>query len=236
MRSLLRFIRGYRSFNRMIATTDPVLLQQFQQLSQRIVEREEYLLNLSDAKRVLHFGFLDSIFLEQKITDNSLLHTRLGHRANRLCGVDIDGPVLERYRQLTGDSDNLLWDIADGNIPEQLHQGFDLVLFPEVLEHVPDPAQVLTNLCSLCRLNSARLCLTVPNAFDMYGFMAAMHGIEVVHPDHLHTFTPHTLTKLLRVAGLQLLDLSFYNFGSTLAPGLTKAGLVALCEPAEIRC
>lgn len=236
MRTLLRFIRGYLSFNKMITSTDPVLIRQFKQLSCHIEDREEYLLKLADAQRVLHFGFLDSIFLEQKIRNNSLLHTRLGQRAHRLCGVDIDGAVLERYRQLTGDLDNLLWDIADGSIPEQLHQDFDLVLFPEVLEHVPNPALVLSNLCSLCRLNGARLCLTVPNAFDMYGFMAAMHGIELVHPDHLYTFTPHTLSGLLKAAGLRLLDLSFYNFGSTLAPGLTKAGLIALCEPADTRC
>lgn len=234
MRALLRFIRGYRSFSRMIATADPVLLQHFESLGNRIADREEYLLDLANGKRVLHFGFLDSIFLEQKIADNSLLHSRLGRAASRLCGVDIDGPVLERYRHLTGDHDNLLWDIADGNIPQQLRQGFDLILFPEVLEHVPDPGLVLTNLCTLCSTNSARLCLTVPNAFDMYAFMAAMHGIELVHPDHLHTFTPHTLTKLLQVSGLHLIELSFYNFGSTLAPGLTKAGLVALCEPANI--
>lgn len=26
------------------------------------------------------------------------------------------------------------------------------------------------------------------------------------------------------------------SFSSTLAPGLTKAGLIALCEPADTRC
>jgi hypothetical protein len=230
---LIRFLRGYFSCWRLIKKTDQVLVQPFHLLGKTCVEREPYLLSQAAGKSVLHFGFLDSIFLEQKVVDGSLLHTRLSKVASALYGVDIDGQVLDRYRALTGDQNNQLWDIADGVIPPALQQGFDLIFFPEVLEHVPNPGVVLTHLRSLCQQNGAKLCLTVPNAFDMYGFMAAMHGVELIHPDHCYTFTPHTLTRLLAVSGLRLLELSFYNFGSDLAPGLTKAGMVALCEPEE---
>ncbi|CAH2032040.1 class I SAM-dependent methyltransferase [Trichlorobacter ammonificans] len=233
MRALLRFLRGYRCCRRMLATVDPVLRHDYSHLSNRIVEREPYLLELARGRRVLHFGFLDSIFLERKLAEGSLLHSRLGQVAHRVCGVDIEAALLERYRELTGDQDNLLWDIADTTVPEGLREGFDLVLFPEVLEHVPNPGLVLSNLATLCRLNRARLCLTLPNAFDMYGFMAAMQGVELVHPDHLYTFTPRTLTRLVQASGLRLSELCFYNFGSDLAPGLTKAGMIALCEPVE---
>ncbi len=233
MNALIRFLRGYLSCWRLIKQTDQVLVQSFSHMTKNCVEREPYLLALATGKRVLHFGFLDSIFLEQKVADGSLLHTRLAEVSSSLYGVDIDGQALDQYRRLTGDANNQLWDIADGKLPPELQQGFDLILFPEVLEHVPNPGIVLSNLKILCQRNGARLCLTVPNAFDMYGFMTAMHGVELVHPDHCYTFTPHTLTRLLTLCELRLRELSFYNFGSDLAPGLTKAGMVALCEPAE---
>jgi hypothetical protein len=66
----------------------------------------------------------------------------------------------------------------------------------------------------------------------MYNFMAAMHGVELIHPDHCYTFTPYTITRLLRLSGFEILKQVFYNFGSSLAPGLTKAGMVILAAPA----
>lgn len=234
MHALIRFLRGYFSCRRLVKQTDKILVQSFDQMSQICVEREAYLLSLALGKRVLHFGFLDSIFLDKKLADGSLLHTRLGRVASSVYGVDIDSCLLDRYREATNDKENLLWDIADGIIPPELKHGFDLVLFPEVLEHVPNPGVVLSNLRTLCQINGSMLCLTVPNAFDMYGFMAAMHGVEIIHPDHCYTFTPYTLSRLLAVSGFRLLEMQFCNFGSDLAPGLTKAGIVALCEPETI--
>lgn len=214
----------------MLRTVDLQLVQSFQAEAGRLVEREQRLLELATGKRVLHFGFLDSIFLERKLADASLLHSRLGKVASELYGVDIDTGLLDQYRSTTGDTRNLIWDIADGQIPRQLQQPFDLILFPEVLEHVPNPGLVLSNLAALCRSTGADLCLTVPNAFDMYNFMAAMHGVELIHPEHCYTFTPYTLGKLLHLAGFQTPELEFYNFGSGLAPGITKAGMLAVCH------
>lgn len=214
----------------MLSTVDPQLVQPFQVEAGQLVEREQRLLELATGKRVLHFGFLDSIFLERKLADASLLHTRLDKVANDLYGVDINAELLDQYRSSTGDTRNLIWDIADGQVPRQLQQPFDLILFPEVLEHVPNPGLVLTNLAALCRSTGADLCLTVPNGFDMYNFMAAMHGVELIHPEHCYTFTPYTLGRLLQHAGFQAPELEFYNFGSALAPGITKAGMLAVCH------
>jgi len=210
--SLLRFLRGYRVCNRMLSNTDPQLRQDLAKLSDRLEERVPYLLAQSKGQRVIHFGFLDSIFLEQKVKDGTLLHSQLAASAASLYGVDIAPQLLERYRALTGDTNNTCWDITDGCIPQELAQGYDLILFPEVLEHVSNPGVVLENLARLCRSNKARLCLTVPNAFDMYGFMAAMQGTEIIHPDHYYTFTPphpdqSALPQRFQAAGPILLQL-----------------------------
>lgn len=230
MNPLIRFLRGYRACNRMMRTVEPQLVQRFQAESDHLVDREARLLELAAGKRVVHFGFLDSIFLERKLADGNLLHSRLGKVASDLYGVDINDPLLEQYRSSTGDRKNLIWDIADGVIPQQLQRSFDLILFPEVLEHVPNPGLVLDNLAALCRSTGASLCLTVPNGFDMYNFMAAMHGVELIHPEHCYTFTPFTIRKLVQLAGFMPPELEFYNFGSSLAPGITKAGMLVHCR------
>lgn len=231
MFELLRFLRCYRSYRSILSRKNDLLLQEFPGLAERVVEREEYLLGMSRGKRVLHFGFIDSIFLSQKIADGSLLHTRLMAVADSLFGIDIDEDLLASYRALTGDHRNTVYDIAAGADQPFLQDNYDLVLFPEVLEHVPNPGSVLANLRRVCAANGAALCITVPNGFQTEAFIAAMHDRELVHPDHLYWFTPYTLKKLLEQAGFSSIDMSFYNFGSSLAPGLTKAGIIAVCLP-----
>jgi hypothetical protein len=231
MYELLRFLRCYRSYRAILSRKNAVLLQDFSSLSDKVVERETYLLAMAHGKRVLHFGFIDSIFLEQKLAEGTLLHKRLQAVADSVFGIDIDEHLLESYRALTNDRHNTVYDIAEGTGQPFLRNNYDLILFPEVLEHVPNPGSVLKNLRQLCILNKATLCITVPNGFYTEGFVAAMHGQELVHPDHLYYFTPHTLQKLLEYAGFGSIDLRFYNFGSSLAPGLTKAGIVAVCTP-----
>jgi hypothetical protein len=231
MFELLRFLRCYRSYRAILSRKNALLLQDFSDLDDKIVEREEFLLAMASGKRVLHFGFIDSIFLKQKLAEGTLLHNKLMTVADFLFGIDIDEQLLESYRAVTKDHQNAVYDIAVGTDQPFLHDSYDLILFPEVLEHVPDPGGVLKNLRKLCVLNKATLCITVPNGFHTEGFVAAMHGKELVHPDHFYYFTPHTLKKLLEYAGFSSIDLSFYNFGSSLAPGLTKAGIIAVCAP-----
>ena len=117
MNALFRFLRGYRACRRMLRSVDPQLVQPFQTQSEKLVEREQRLLTLVAGKRVIHFGFLDSIFLERKLADKSLLHYRLSQVAAMLYGVDINATLLDQYRSATGDTCNLIWDIADGCIP-----------------------------------------------------------------------------------------------------------------------
>lgn len=231
MFELLRFLRCYRPYRAILSRKNAILLQDFSGMADKIVDREAYLLAMAHGKRVLHFGFIDSIFLKQKLDDGTLLHKKLMAVADDLFGIDIDEQLLESYRALTNDHNNTVYDIAAGTEQPFLHNNYDLILFPEVLEHVPNPGSVLTNLQRLCAVNKATLCITVPNGFYTEGFIAAMHGQELVHPDHLYYFTPHTLKKLLEYAGFSSIDLCFYNFGSSLAPGLTKAGIIAVCTP-----
>ena len=77
---------------------------------------------------------------------------------------------------------------------------YDLVLVPEVLEHVPD---VQGFLQQLDRVDAAQIIITVPDAYSCFRrhfdySSGAQTFVEVVHPDHNCWYTPYTLTNVLR--------------------------------------
>ncbi len=196
--------------------------------------REDYLLSLSSGMNVLHFGFLDSPFMLDKIESKSLLHIKLKENAKKVYGIDIDRNALEVYQNKTDDYLNTIIDIQDPNFNKK-HKinGYNLILFPEVLEHIINPGMALNNLYELSSLNNnAKVCITVPNAFNLNGFNAAKGGIELVHPDHYYYFSPVTLQKLLKDSGFKELEIIMYShyLENNNPPGITKNGIIALCS------
>lgn len=201
-------------------------------LAERTVERESFLLELCRSKRVLHFGFVDAPFSENRIKNGQLLHLKIRQSATYSYGVDIDEKSIALYRKITGDNEN---DVVDIISPQRsldaLAKNFDVVLFPEVLEHLANPGLALANLKHICKLNlGARLCITTPNAFSVAGLMAALRNYELVHPEHYYYFSPTTLRKLLLDAGFSNIELLLYaSLNLMNSPGLSKHGLIALC-------
>lgn len=202
-------------------------------LIHQCVNREDYLIDITKNKDVLHFGFLDTPFTKEKIESGNLLHLKIKNNAKFIYGVDIDKESLNIYQNLTHDYNNIIFDIQKNDLyPDILLNRFDIILFPEILEHLLYPTQALQNLKNLCILNNnAKVLITVPNAFSMYGFYAAMNGIEIVHPNHYFYFSPITLKKLLNDTGFTNIRLLLYNSPSLNSKGITQNGLIAICSP-----
>jgi hypothetical protein len=212
--------------------TNTVFFHNFQAYTQRRVVRDVFLEELCAGQRVLHFGFLDSPFLEEKIQHFQLLHLKIKKKTTYLYGVDIDSCALEDYRRVTGDVHNILYDIQD-TIPDEkvFRQDFNLILFSEVLEHLKNPGKGLENLHRISAMNGARVCVTVPNAFSLVGFSEALLGNELVHADHYHYYSLYTLQKILKDSGFRNIDMLQYSGKRLLkSPGLTGHGIIALCE------
>jgi 2-polyprenyl-3-methyl-5-hydroxy-6-metoxy-1,4-benzoquinol methylase len=179
---------------------------------------------------------VDAPFSEERTREGILLHFKIKQTAAWVHGVDIDEKSIALYREITGDTENSLLDIISPqrNLAE-LAGKFDLVLFGEVLEHLANPGLALANLRRICELNpQSQLCITTPNAFSVACFLSAIRDFELVHPDHYYYFSPTTLRKLLLDSGFRNIDLSFYAHSNYLknSPGLTKHGLIALCDVA----
>lgn len=214
-----------------IPQPDSVFFQSVAELEKRYVDREEFILNLAKDKRVLHFGFLDVPFLAEKIKEGRLLHTRLRSVSKVLHGVDIDTKSLAKYRRITKDTNNSIFDVQDIKADFSAYSNkYDLIIFGEVLEHVMNPGLALAGLNQICKLNKkCQLCVTVPNVFSFTAFVSALNGVEAVHPDHYYYFSPYTLQRLLHDNGFSKVKLYQYSWGLK-TRGATGNGLVAVAE------
>ncbi len=189
---------------------------------------------MTSRKRVLHFGFTDAPFTAERVSSGDLLHTQLRQTSQFLYGLDIDQASIEHYRQVTQDINNAALDIQ-APLPNAdfLSNKYDVIIFGEVLEHLANPGLALKNLLQICRNNpQSKLIITVPNAYFIGAFFVALNGNENVHPDHYYYFSPVTLKKLISDSGFSKVDVSLYGSSITHdAPGITKNGLIAVCEP-----
>lgn len=139
-------------------------------------------------KRVLHIGCAD-----WPITDvaNSL-HLALEPHCAVLDGFDIHQEALD-----------MLVPYTKGQLYsrfEDLTANYDLVLVPEVLEHISDTATFLGQLESL---NAPHFLISVPDAYQCrerhFDYVAETQTfVEIVHPDHNVWYTPYTLFNTIK--------------------------------------
>jgi mannosyltransferase OCH1-like enzyme len=170
--------------------------------------RLDVLRGLCSGQRVLHVGCAD-----WPITDPATsLHVALEPHCARLDGLDPHAEALEALRpHVFGE---LFTDFA------QVTDSYDLVLVPEVMEHVPDVAGFLAQIEAV---DAPLFLISVPDAFQCrsrhFDYMARTGTfLEAVHPDHNHWYTPYTFANTLaKYSGLELQRLWFFNRISLLA-------------------
>jgi len=126
-------------------------------------------------------------------------------RDAQVLGVDLSGDSLRASRRLHANSRVVQADGA-GGLPFSSHT-FDLVVCSEVLEHVPEPAQLIAELWRVCS-QDGWVILTVPIEGPKLLVKAILrhmrllnHLLPGIEPGfsawHLHAFGPAALSSLL---------------------------------------
>lgn len=170
--------------------------------------RLDVLRGLCAGQRVLHVGCAD-----WPITDpRTSLHVALEPHCAQLDGLDPHGEALDALRpHVKGE---LFTDFA------QATGRYDVVLVPEVMEHVSDVAGFLGQIEAV---DAALFLISVPDAFQCrarhFDYQAETGTfLEGVHPDHNVWYTPYTFANTLRkYSGLELQRMWFFNRISLLA-------------------
>lgn len=144
--------------------------------------RYEFLVPFTKDKKVLHVGFVDYPITD--VTNN--LHIKLSEHCARLDGYDPNyGPESKILDVKNGQNYND-WN----NVPDD----YDLILVPEVIEHVGNVELFLNQISS----KKGTLIVTAPDAFLLYNnFKRSNIFTEVVHPDHNFYFSPYTLNNTI---------------------------------------
>lgn len=168
----------------------PYFLQQLSVFDDfRGKDRRLVLAALCQGKRVLHLGCADA-----PITDvGNSLHLFLQGYAARLDGHDLDHDALRMLEP----------HVTRGTLFHRLDDAqaeYDLVLIPEVLEHVDNVRNFLTEVD---RIKCREIVITVPDAFSCMSkhfeyAPASRTFFEAVHPDHNCWYSPYTLQNVLR--------------------------------------
>jgi tetratricopeptide (TPR) repeat protein len=167
-----------------------------------------------EGRKVLHVGCADFPVFDPA----NNLHIQVASAAREIVGLDVSVEGIAQLRtHLPGRYYTDLDDVAD--------ESFDLVLMPETIEHIGDPASALSTM--LTRLRCAEFVVTVPNYSYWTRFAHYKDGLfhEVIHPDHYAWYSPSTLRRLLRqvLAPLDRVELFFVNSQSMVGARIQRA-------------
>ena len=187
-----------------------------------VKDRKAFVVDNCRGKSVLHIGCVGSGAVEERLKDRSHLHYRIGLVAKSLIGLDINREGLASLRR-AGYENCLFADVETDGIDPQWIRDVDLIVVPEVLEHLANPGKFLARLKNLAF--NGDILISVPNAFSFRTlYYLKRHNIEFVHPDHNYYFSPNTLETLLNKHGFSIIDSAMYYWPSNDSFGQELAG------------
>ena len=194
------------------------------------------LAELCRRRRVIHVGCADHLeIIEKKRAQGIWLHESITRVAGRCVGVDVNRDAINYLRNDLGFSDVFIADVANGSgCQALLQEQWDVILLPELIEHIGDPLHYLTNVVKLWRGKSAEILLSAPNAFDLDGILAASRGCERVNSDHFAYYSPYTIGRLLRLAGAKPREYWLCTSGSPSREGVSLRRLLGEMRPSRM--
>jgi hypothetical protein len=178
---------------------------------EKLIYRDEFLIKQSKEKHILHFGFLDHpTILDKKILNNSWLHNKLLKVCKSCAGTDINHEGLNYISSKYNIKDIHIFDVTSETIPKKLlKRKFDLILLPDVIEHIENPVLFLNSLRKKFSNQVKTIIITTPNAFNLNNFFNIFKNREIINSDHRFWFTPYTLIKILNDSGFTIKSLYF---------------------------
>ena len=144
-----------------------------------------------------------------------LLAEGMARRGARVTGIDLSPGALEvaRLHALDGGVSVDYRQVAAEELADTDHGTFDLVTCLEMLEHVPDPGQVIQAIARLVRPGGDVVCSTInrnPKAFAL-AIVGAEYLLRLL-PAGTHQYArlikPSELARWGRDAGLTVVDLA----------------------------
>ena len=175
--------------------------------------KHDYLLHACTGKKVLHIGATDYPYHEERAKKGILLHQKLNKVAN-VTGLDISKDAIKTLKE-NGINNIFYGDIVKNKYDKHIiSQKFDIIIFPDVIEHLSKPGCALENLKQFCR-NETRIIITAPNVWSITELKNHFRKNENVHPDHCFWTSTTTLKKLCEFSGYSVKGIIYTNSGAS---------------------
>lgn len=203
-------------------TDDSIIYKQHDQFyAQKIVvkrdistySRHDFFANLCKDKRVLHVGCTDYPF----VSIDGSIHIHINKYAKVLDGFDIDTEGLNTLQPYV--SGKMFSDWSD------VTDEYDLILAPEVIEHVNNVGLFIDNIN---KINCKNLVITAPDAYSCYKCNHFEYSnkyetfIEIVHKDHNYWYTPFTLKNVIEKHSDYKVNSTWFFYGRSILVFATK--------------
>ena len=175
----------------------------------KVVDRINAVLELARAKNVLHIGmggFVDDndlttrVFLSRDLTQK--LHGQLSNVVATLTGLDINPETIRAMRECVP-GEYFVGDITDPGLPEKIGRKFEVILFPEVIEHLDCFRSALQNIRNLLE-NDGYVVITTTSAYGLESIIKMLFRYESVHDEHTSYFSYLTMKRLLDMNGFEI--------------------------------
>lgn len=170
------------------------------------IPRLDFIQEIVKNKTVLHIGCADHLpLIEEKIKNNIWLHALLLDKAKFCVGIDNNKSAVDFINNKLKINNVFLLDVIKDELPKVITENYwNYIVLGEILEHIDNPVQFLSNLRSKFRDNAEFLIITVPNAFELTNFLFAFKNIEFINTDHRYWFTPFTISKIATISGFNV--------------------------------
>lgn len=147
--------------------------------------RFNFFSNICRDKKIMHIGCADAMAFKE----DSNLH---------ICLSKLESPTVLHGLDIDTDTISKLSEICPGKYftsYDQVTEDYDIVLIPEVMEHVPNVNLFLKDVLSIV---SKEYLFTVPSILAAQIFCDDCFTLEMIHPDHKYWFSPYTLYNTIQ--------------------------------------
>lgn len=184
--------------------------------NEKRLEKQEYILEYLSKKNasIIDVGCASHLKnIKEQMVKGTWLHSRLDRVTNENYGIDINEEAVNVLRKEYGRTDVFLADILVDieKIKTYIGGKKDFLLLADVMEHVDDPIGFLRKIKE--GKIAEKIIITVPNSFHFINmYFAVRKNAEVINSDHRFWFSPFTLLKCCKEAGIDIEEIDFCGF------------------------
>jgi SAM-dependent methyltransferase len=171
------------------------------------VKRKNFIIDYIKNKDVIHIGCAGGLLGEEnelrhienyyKLEDTHYLFSK---SAKKISGIDISQKKID-FLKSQGFENLYVANICNPNF--NLDKKYDVVLFPNIIEHLSDVGLGLQNIKKIMN-NDSHLIITTNNAFDILVILKLFFNYESVHSEHTSFYSYSTMKRSLELGGLHL--------------------------------